>query len=74
MGCGATGNDLKPLWRKGLLVLSLCASAKNLTCKRGIWRTFQARERSDLRGCAQGADVLSSGEVRMTQEAISTNL
>ena len=29
------GNDLKPLWRKGLLGWPLCASAKNLTCKWG---------------------------------------
>lgn len=74
MGCGATGNDLKPLCRKGLLVLRRCALVKELTCKRGVLRMFQARERSNLRVRAQGADELSSGEVRMTREAISANL
>jgi hypothetical protein len=30
------GNDLKSLWRKGLLVWWRCASDKKLTCKRGV--------------------------------------
>ena len=47
------GNDLKPLCSKGLRVWRLCALGKNLTCKRGVWRAFQARGRPKLRGCAQ---------------------
>lgn len=47
------GNDLKPLRRKGLRVRRRRASGKNLTCKRGVWRVVQARERSKLMGCAQ---------------------
>lgn len=46
------GNDLKPLRRKGLRVRRRRASGKNLTCKRGVWRVVQARERSKLMGCA----------------------
>ena len=52
------GNDLKPLRRKGLQVLPLCASSKKLTCKWGVWRVVQARERSKSRGCAQGREVV----------------
>ena len=51
------GNDLKPLRRKGLRVWRLCASGKNLTCKWGVWRVVQARERSKSRGCVQGKVV-----------------
>ena len=58
------GKDLKPLRRKGLLGWPLCASAKNLTCKWGVWRTFQARERSKSRGCAQ-EEVVGRNHVRM---------
>ena len=74
MGCGATGNDLKALCRNGLLDWRRCASAKKLTCNQGALGPIQALERSNFGGCAQGADALSSGEARMTQEAISTNL
>ncbi len=42
-------NDLR-VWRR-------CASAKKLTCKRGVLRAFQARERSKSRGCAQRASI-----------------
>ena len=52
------GNDLKPLRRKGLRVRRRRASGKNLTCKRGVWRAFQARERSKSRGRAQGWEVV----------------
>ena len=44
------GKDLKPLRRKGLQVLPLCASSKKLTCKWGVWRVIQAREGSNSRG------------------------
>jgi hypothetical protein len=45
-----------------------------LTCNQGALGPIQVQERSNLRVRAQGADDLSSGEVRMTQETISTNL
>ena len=65
------GNDLKSLWCKGLLVLPLCASAKNLTCKWGVWRTFQARERSNSRGRARGWVVVERwGRMRYTKNRI----
>ena len=48
------GNDLKPLCRKGLRVWQLCALTEKLTCKWGVWRVVQARERSKSRGCARG--------------------
>lgn len=48
------GNDLKPLRRKGLRVWQLCALTEKLTCKWGVWRVVQARERSKSRGCARG--------------------
>lgn len=51
------GKDLKPLRRKGLRVWRRCALGKNLTCKRGVWRVFQERERSKSRGCAQRASI-----------------
>ena len=57
VGCGATGNDLKPLRCNDLRVWRRCASAKKLTCKRGVLRAFQARERSKSRGCAQRASI-----------------
>ncbi len=61
------GNDLKPLRRKGLQVLPLCASSKKLTCKWGVWRVVQARERSKSRGCAQGREVVERwGRMRYT--------
>ena len=55
------GNDLKPLRRKGLQVWQLCALAEKLTCKWGVWRTFQARERSNSRGRARGGRWLKDG-------------
>ena len=64
------GNDLKPLCRKGLRVWPLCASGKNLTCKRGVWRVFQARERSKSRGCAQEEVVGKWGRMRYTKNRI----
>ena len=48
------GNDLKPLRRKGLRVWRRCALTEKLTCKWGVWRVVQARERSKSRGCARG--------------------
>ena len=48
------GKDLKLLRRKGLRVWQLCALTEKLTCKWGVWRVVQARERSKSRGCAQG--------------------
>ena len=51
------GNDLKLLRRKGLQVWQLCASGKNLTCKWGVYRAIQARERSKSRGRARGKEV-----------------
>ena len=48
------GKDLKPLRRKGLRVWQLCALTEKLTCKWGVWRVVQARERSKSRGCARG--------------------
>ena len=61
------GNDLKPLRRKGLRVWQLCASGKKLTCKWGVWRTFQARERSNSRGRAWGWVVFERwGQMRYT--------
>ena len=48
------GNDLKPLRRKELRVWRLCALTEKLTCKWGVWRVVQARERSKSRGCARG--------------------
>ena len=41
------GKDLKPLRRKGLRVWQLCALTEKLTCKWGVWRVVQARERSN---------------------------
>ena len=55
------GNELKPLRRKGLRVWQLCALAEKLTCKWGVWRTFQARERSKSRGRARGGWWLKDG-------------
>lgn len=48
------GKDLKPLRRKGLRVWRRCASGKNLTCKRGVWRVVQAREGSKIEGVCAG--------------------
>ena len=55
------GNDLKPLRRKGLQVLPLCASSKKLTCKWGVWRVIQAREGSNSRGLREGGWWLKDG-------------
>ena len=61
------GNDLKPLRRKGLRVWRRCALTEKLTCKWGVWRVVQARERSKSRGRAQGREVVERwGRVRYT--------
>ena len=54
------GNDLKPLCRKGLRVWRLCASAENLTCKRGGWGCFR-RGRGQNRGGVRGGRWLKDG-------------
>lgn len=54
------GNDLKPLCRKGLRVWRLCASAENLTCKRGVWGCFR-RGRGQNRGGVRGGRWLKDG-------------
>ena len=65
------GNDLKPLCHKGLRVWQRCALAKKLTCKRGVWRALQARERSKSMGCAQGREVVERwGRMRYTKNRI----
>lgn len=65
------GKDLKPLRRKGLRVWRRCALGKNLTCKRGVWRVFQERERSKSRGCAQGREVVGKwGRMRYTKNKV----
>ena len=65
------GNDLKPLRRKGLRVRRRRASGKNLTCKRGVWRVVQARERSNSRGRAQGREVVGKwGRMRYTKNKV----
>ena len=64
------GNDLKPLCRKGLRVWRLCALGKNLTCKRGVLQSFQARERSKLKGCARGEVVGKWGRMRYTKNRV----
>ena len=65
------GKDLKPLRRKGLRVWRRCALGKNLTCKRGVWRVFQERERSKSRGVARGWVVVERwGRMRYTKNRI----
>lgn len=65
------GKDLKPLRRKGLRVWRRCALGKNLTCKRGVWRVFQERERSKSRGVARGWEVVERwGRMRYTKNRI----
>ena len=64
------GKDLKPLRRKGLQVLPLCASSKKLTCKWGVWRVIQAREGSNSRGFARGVVVERLGRMRYTKNRI----
>ena len=65
------GKDLKPLRRKGLQVGGRCASGKNLTWKRGVWRVIQAREGSNSRGCARGWVVVERwGRMRYTKNRI----
>lgn len=48
------GNDLKPLRCKGLRVWQMCALAKKLTCKQGVWRVIQAREGSKIEEGVRG--------------------
>ena len=65
------GKDLKSLRRKGLRVWRRCALGKNLTCKRGVWRVFQERERSKSRGVARGWVVVERwGRMRYTKNRI----
>lgn len=65
------GKDLKPLRRKGLRVWQLCALTEKLTCKWGVWRVVQARERSNTRGRAQGREVVGKwGRMRYAKNKV----